>query len=242
MSITAKHPSRPWRARALGMRKQTVLATLALVVATTALGYLYLDTDNPLSGLTRGNNRIVEFEARLDALERRQSEQFNQISRQLAALSMRGSQRKPSPEQIQARERQQAHLRRLQEDPAYARQVQENRLADLLQQFDNEPKDHRWSTEARTLTGEALASAAVQAGMKLRSSEVDCRSTSCRISLEVGAEYVYEDLLTYLMTDLAELLPGAQLVVMPPANGVRKVNIFAHKATTPPVTRPHEEG
>lgn len=166
------------------------------------------------------------------AIEKRQSEQFSQISRQLAVLSQRGSKRPPSPEQLLERERRREHERRMKQDPAYVRKVQEQRLAGLQQQFSSEPVDHRWSTETRSFASETLLAAASRAGAKLKRTELDCRSSTCRITLDVPAEYVYEDVITYLMTDLAEVLPNAQLVVMPLDKGVRTVNIFARKPIT----------
>lgn len=169
-------------------------------------------------------------EARLEALERRQAEQFEALNRQLALLS-RGGGVAPSPERERTRQARREHQRRMREDPAYELKVLQDRLADLQSKYAAEPVDQRWSAEARTLVDDALGSAVSRAGAKLSREQTDCRGQTCRIQLDVPLSSSYEDIATYLMSDLAELLPNAQFVVMPPRDGIRTVNIFARRSS-----------
>lgn len=221
-----RHHPRRWRDRALRGLRRNAWSLAFLLLAGSAAVFVAVRGE-PSTMLSPGDSRISEFDRRLDAMEARQAEQMDRISRQLAAL---GGRPPPTPGQLRAREKQREHLRRVREDPAYARQVQAQRLADLQRQFDSEPMDHRWSVEARSMTTEAMAAAAARAGAKIENSRVDCRSATCRIDMDVPAGHSYEDVLTYLMTDLAELLPHARLVVMPPSNGIQRVHVFADKS------------
>lgn len=219
----------------------SVLAALAVAAGVAGLAGAFRDADNaPLfAGLGGADDHAARLEARLNVLEKQQSEQFDLISRQLAALAAQRGHSMLTPEQIQARERQREHARRMQEDPEYARQMERQRLAGLQNEFANEPMDHRWSTEARAFVAEAMASALASADTKVKKSEIDCRSSTCQMVLDIDTRYSHEDVLMYLMTDLAELLPGARLVVMPPDNGVRTINIFARREM--PASPPHDD-
>lgn len=168
-------------------------------------------------------------DARLDRLERMQAEQFAQLSRQLENLSAGGIRRNLTPEQRQREQERNEHSRRIRDDPTYERQVMEQRLASLNQEFVKERVDHRWAMETGAFASDALASAARRVGATLAKSEIDCRSTTCRIRIDVDQKHNYEDIATYLMTDLAESLPNARYVVMPLENGKRAVNIYARK-------------
>jgi hypothetical protein len=174
--------------------------------------------------VNKGEDDLAE---RLAAIEERQARQDELINRQLRVLSKLAGQGSLNPEQALRKEQRRAHVRRMQQDPAYARQVQEQRLSELQHKFAEEPVNQRWAAETRAMTGDAIVSSAAMAGAKVKDADVDCRSKSCRIAFAVDAKFAYDDVLTYLMTDLAETLPSAQLVVMPLENGERKVNIFA---------------
>lgn len=201
----------------------------ALVAITMAIIFAYLFASGSI-GTSTGRHVYATSEtkalnARLSKLEG----QLAQLSNQLAALSTSSAHPAATPEQIRRKIEKREHSRRMQEDPAYERQVLEQRLASLNQQFVSEPIDHRWTTETRAFTADALAAAAQRAGANVASSEIDCRSTTCRIKIDVDRQHSYDDVVTYLMTDLAETLPNARYVVMPPKSGIRSVNIFARR-------------
>lgn len=213
--------------RWLGSRAGRLARASGLVGAGVILGWL-LWPESTNGGEASASDRLLVIEARIEAMEKRQAEQFEEIARRLS-IGPGDAGRALSPEQARREAERREHKQRMREDPAYALQVQEKRLAGLHQKFTDEPVEQRWSTETRSFTNEALVSAAVQAGAKLEDAEVDCRSQTCRIAFALDTKHAYDDVLTYLMTDLAEVLPGAELVVMPPVNGVRKVNIYARK-------------
>lgn len=226
------------RAAAVVMRRRLPLVLLACGLTGFGVILVHLQAREGAPWLAVGawgdqdpGRRTIE--ARLDALERRQAEQFDALSRQLAALSA-GNPAKLSPERERARQERREHLRRMRDDPAYELKVLQERLAGLQAGYAAEAVDHRWSSEARTLVADALHSAISRTGAKLDREQTDCRSQTCRIQLDIPVSYSYEDVATYLMTDLAELLPSAQFVVMPPRDGIRSVNIFASRASGAP--------
>lgn len=205
-----------------------VLAGL-VVAAVVAVQLFTPGLAHRVTGSHADAGAATTVDARLDRLERMQAEQFAQLSRQLENLSAGGVRGKPTPEQRQREQERSEHSRRMREDPSYERQVLEQRLAGLNQEFVKETVDHRWAMETDAFASDALASAARRVGITLAKSEVDCRSTTCRIRIDVDQRHNYEDIATYLMTDLAESLPNASYVVMPLENGKRAVNIYARK-------------
>lgn len=206
-----------------------IVAGTALGVITVAIISVYLFA----TGSTRtSTGRFVYTSGETNALNARLNKiegQLARLSQQLAVLSANSVHTAPTPEQLQRKAEEREHSRRMQEDPAYERQVLERRYASLYQEFMSEPIDHRWTMETSAFTADALASAAQRAGAKVASNEIDCRSATCRIRIDVDSRHAYDDVVTYLMTDLAETLPNASYVVMPPDSGIRSVNIFARR-------------
>lgn len=210
-------------------RGHVVAAGIALLGSVFAVVAIQLFAPGLAHRVTGGHAGAGTVDARLDRLERMQAKQFAQLSRQLETLSASGVRGNPTPEQRQREQERNEHSRRIRDDPAYERQVIEQRLASLNQEFVKETVDHRWAMETDAFASDALASAARRVGATLAKSEIDCRSTTCRIRIDVDQRHNYEDIATYLMTDLAESLPNARYVVMPLENGKRTVNIYARK-------------
>lgn len=162
--------------------------------------------------------QITRLTARVDALERRAHAQ---------QAGFRGGQQSLSPQQLEAKRKSLEHRARMQADPAYALQSEKERLAGLQDRFAKEPMDHRWATEAGSFVKDAMSTAVANSGTHVEGAQIDCRSSSCLISFAMSDTQSYEDLLLYLSTDMAELLPRSQLVILPPVDGVRLVNILA---------------
>ena len=202
--------------------RKTLLAAsaVALVAVAATAGWL-------LRGSPVAAGEADALEARMALLESRQAEQFAQIDARLSALA--GSRMALSAEAAKARQAQREEQRRLMIDPVRLRQTMEQRLASLETRFASQPVDSRWASDARAMVTDAVSNAAAQAGAKLGKGEVDCRGGTCRIVMAVPNSTNYEDVLTYLMTDLAEELPASQLVVMPTQDGTRIVNVFASR-------------
>ncbi|MCF7221312.1 hypothetical protein [Marilutibacter chinensis] len=129
----------------------------------------------------------------------------------------------------QARADRAARMKRMREDDAYALQVEKERLAALEAEFSREPVDHAWSTMASQHLNDSVAAAANDSLAKIKQTDIRCRSQTCSIRIDMEASSSHEDLLMYLTTNMAELLPHARLVVLPPAQGLRQVNIYADK-------------
>lgn len=137
--------------------------------------------------------------------------------------------RQVDPVGAQARAERAAQTRRMREDDAYALQVEKERLAALEAEFTREPVDHGWSAMASQHLNDSIVAAANDSMAKVKQTDVRCRSQTCSIRIDMEASSSYEDLLMYLTTNMAELLPHAKLVVLPPAQGLRQVNIYADK-------------
>lgn len=210
-------PMRVWRLAGMGILLAMVGTVIGWAIASSAQG----DFGKSVFGGSGSEalDQIARLTARVDALERRAHAQ--------QAAMYGGRQQALSPEQLQARQKSLEHQKHMQENPAYALQIEKDRLADLQARFAKEPMNHRWATEAGTFVNEALTSAVANSGIPVEGTKVDCRSSSCLISFEMNNSQSYEDLLLYLSTDMAEILPRSQLVILPPVNGVRMVNILA---------------
>lgn len=177
-----------------------------------------------------GETRFAALEGRLAGMERRQQEQFNQLQAELRRWV-------PAPDDVavsrhaqdERRQRQQ-HAQRMETDPSYALAEQRKELEALRSNFAKDAVNPKWASETRAHLDDAIVLAAAVSGVQLKAGNIDCRSTSCMIKLDVDAVSSYEDLVTPLMVDLAEVLPHARLVVFPAKNGVREVNILANAA------------
>lgn len=100
--------------------------------------------------------------------------------------------------------------------------------------FDAEVVNPAWSGTTRQNVEDVLYGIA-QNGVVPRSAQIDCRSRSCKISLELNDTGEVDGLLEPLLTDIAADLPDARIVQMSSPDGQRiKLHIFATNAPLDP--------
>lgn len=223
---------------ALGQnRHPRIVATSVLALAAIAAAIWLLASPTGTTGNFGGtDDRVDALEARIAAMELAQKQSQAQILAQLARISAdRGnSPAAPSAEQLAAREKNRIDRQRMRDDPAFLLQHQTERLNEMQASLQSEPVNPAWSEQTSHDINEAIASSMAQAGNDVDTSSVDCRSTQCRISLEIPAGSTYEEMLMYMNTELADALPRSRVVVMPFEDGTQLVHIFAHAGSGPP--------
>jgi hypothetical protein len=205
-----------------------------LVGAVVVLAVLY--SVGPQAGvkLLADTNGL---DARLNEMEAKHSREINELSRQIAALSSGTfnsyySGRILTDEQVQSRMEQREHFRRMREDEGYALEQEQKRLASLERDFAMESVDHSWASKMHAHVDETLQAAVLASGAKVKGGKVDCRSSQCRIVVNLDPGSSYEDLLLHLMADNAEVLPHAKVVVLMGEGGARTVNIYSSRGSS----------
>lgn len=192
-------------------------ALLAAVLASVALAVAIASWGGSAPAYRGDADQMAEILERLAAIELRQ-QRLMDASRHRAM---------PAASTL-ASEAAYTHRQRLKDDPVYSQQMEEQRLAELERQFEGEQVNPRWAGEVSTLLNDVLDLAALRSDMDVKAGTVDCRNRSCRISMEVPPESDgYEDFVTYMMTEMASVLPKARLVTLEQPDGSRSVRIFA---------------
>lgn len=115
--------------------------------------------------------------------------------------------------------------------PAAQRQAIRETYEQHERTFNSEPVNPAWAGKTRQNVEDALYQIA-QEGVVPQSTQIDCRSRSCRISLNLADSTQVDTLTQTLLTEIAADLPGATLVQIPSPDGQRiDLHIFA---TRPP--------
>lgn len=102
-----------------------------------------------------------------------------------------------------------------------------NRLAKLAAVFERERVDNHWAAQTEAHVRDALTYAAATSGVEPIGSSVKCRSSSCRIEVDMPPSADPEDLLLQLSVDMSETLPRSRTVVLPDGKGNKRLSIFA---------------
>lgn len=222
----------PWPAIAL-LCLTSVIASVVLALAVA----------NTTSGANGGGSdaltlRVSALERKLKQLEEIQEHNHRELLAHLAKADEPATPRTPNPEQIAEREARKRHLERLRTDPEYALKAEMERLEALQTALMSEPVNPAWASETSQHVDDVIANSVEQAGGNLQASSVDCRTTQCKIYLEIPSGTDYEDILMYMTTDLAEVLPRTRLVALPARDGVRQIHIYAQSGPIAPPPGP----
>jgi hypothetical protein len=103
----------------------------------------------------------------------------------------------------------------------------------LQQQFAGEPIDAAWAGTVRQNVEDVLVGLAAQ-GPEPRSVQVDCRSRTCRISLDLADTGEVDALVQPLLTEISGDLSETEMLQLPSPDGERlELHIFARRGTPP---------
>jgi hypothetical protein len=101
------------------------------------------------------------------------------------------------------------------------------------QKFASEPVNPRWAGKTRNAVQDAIVNIAATEGTVPKMAEVDCRSSTCRIHLNLRDREEVGMLTESLFVDIASILPSAKTVLLPTADGNRvDVYIFSTQRPT----------
>lgn len=198
-----------------------------LYKAAIVVGVVAIVGTGVFLGMQRNADRrvIAELSAKLDALE-------SQPRRAAVRNSpVRGQIGHYGPTDHSQRLRGE-HQRRLLEEPGYANQVQQKRLNVLNAEFEREAINPAWAAKATTGMEEAIVYALDNSNVKTGTGDVDCRSTQCRVRINLSSE-AYDDFLTYLSVGAAKLLPKARIVTLTRDDGTLDVSLYSSKGNDP---------
>ena len=125
--------------------------------------------------------------------------------------------------------------------PAEQRRSAQQIYDKLQQSFGAEPVNPAWAGKTRQNVDDVLYQIAQQ-GIVPQSSQIDCRSRSCMISLNLAGSGEIDALTESLLTDISANLPDTHMVEIPSADGSR-VDLHIY-ATTMPASpgRPNRPG
>lgn len=99
----------------------------------------------------------------------------------------------------------------------------------LQRDFQAEPSDAKWAGDTGQKVENALYRIAKE-GVAPHATQIDCRSTTCKISLNFASTEQEEELTTRLLTDLGHALPNTNIVEIPSDDGRSlDVHIFARR-------------
>ncbi len=171
-------------------------------------------------------NRLTAIEQALTALEN---------SRQPNATSFAGNRPLPAAPQPVRRQsplqtssaRSPASPLTLSADPQDPEQRQLARLANLQADFERERVDNSWAVQTESDVRDILTYATASSGLDLGNSTIRCRSSSCKIQVDLPPGVDPEDMLLQLSVGMTELLPRSKIVALPDGKGGKRLSIFA---------------
>lgn len=211
------------------LMRRTLLACGGLAVGTMAIAvFWFLSSSSAPMGKVTAND-IATLKARLDLVEQENRNLMAALARKGSGLAGNSTGR-----ELMKKQRQE-HERRMLKDPAYAARHERQRLDQLEREFNNEPITMPWASKAHMRVEGALVSAAANAGMSEVQGDVDCRSSQCRVRINIADEG-YNDLITHLSIGMGDLLPKSRIVTIPRGDGTYDVSIFATSAKESPAT------
>jgi hypothetical protein len=193
------------------------IAYLSLAVVA-GLGFGYVQ------GRHTTDREIAHLERRLQKLER------NQVGLQEAFLSGSAAKRRRLAQDLGYRALPPSNMRG--EEPSQGPGAEEaqarERYREIETTFAAEPLNPAWAAKARGTVENVLIEAASTSGVTPRTSRIDCRSSTCQISLDLADTGEIDALIQPLLIDIAELLPQATMVQVPSADGQRiELQVFA---------------
>lgn len=114
--------------------------------------------------------------------------------------------------------------------PAALRQAVRETYQQHERTFNSEPVNPAWAGKTRQNVEDALYQIAQQ-GVVPQTTQIDCRSRSCRISLNLADSTQVDALTQTLLTEIASDLPSTTMLQIPSPDGQRiDLHIFATKA------------
>jgi len=117
--------------------------------------------------------------------------------------------------------------------PEVQRRAARENYEKLQQAFASEPVNAAWAGTVRQSVEDVLVGIAAE-GPEPRSVQVDCRSRTCRISLDLADTSEVDALLQPLLTEISGDLSETEMLQLPSPDGERlELHIFARRGSPP---------
>lgn len=116
--------------------------------------------------------------------------------------------------------------------PENIQRMREKSKARFEKEFASEPLDPAWAGTMTHDVQDAIVDIAADGGPTPLTTQVDCRSSTCRIQLDLSDTGEVDGFLDPLLVKISQTLPNARTVEVPSSDGRRvELHIFATKGS-----------